>query len=127
MQEHWYSDNESSDGIPVLVSDSEESVIIIAEIPSPSVQGPCIIARATQALHTFSISCSDTSSLLNKYLTSILKLVDHMSKKCVFSGVHRYKKCINCDIFCWFAESLPVIPETLPRCKEAVCCGTEKQ
>ena len=71
-QEQWYSDNESSDGIPVLASDSEESVIFTAEKPSPSVQGSHIITRVTQPLPTFSGSCSNTSSLLSKYFTSIL-------------------------------------------------------
>ena len=46
VQEHEDSDNNSSDGIPALASDSEESVIFIAEKPSPSIQGPHIITRA---------------------------------------------------------------------------------
>ena len=32
-QEHLHSDNESSDGIPVLVSNSEESVILVVIEP----------------------------------------------------------------------------------------------
>ena len=72
MQEHQYSNNESSDGIPMLASDSEESVNFIVEKPSPLVQGPCIIARATQPLSTVSSSCGDMSSSLDTYFTSIL-------------------------------------------------------
>ena len=65
----WESNNEASDGILMLASDSDESVIFVVERPSPSVQGPCIIARAaTQALPTFSSSASDTSPTLGEYL-----------------------------------------------------------
>ena len=47
------------------------SVILAAERPLPSVQGPGIIARAAiQALPTFSSSGSDTSSSLGKSLLS---------------------------------------------------------
>ena len=55
------------DGIPVLASDSEESVIVIAERPSKSIQGPGIM-RATQVLPTFSSSASDTCLSLGKSL-----------------------------------------------------------
>ena len=59
----------ASDGVPVLASDSDGSVIFIVERPSSSVQGPGIIASATtQALPTFSSSGSDTSSSLGKSL-----------------------------------------------------------
>ena len=71
-QESQYSNNESSDGILVLASDSQESAISIVHKPSPSVQGPGIIAGASHTLLAFSSSCSDTSSLLGKYFMSIL-------------------------------------------------------
>ena len=64
VQEHHYSDNEASDGIAVLASDRKESVIFIAENVSGSIQGPWIIARASQGLLTFSTFSSDMSSLL---------------------------------------------------------------
>ena len=48
VQEPWYSDSESTDGIPMLASDSEESVIFIAEKPLPSIQGSHIITMASQ-------------------------------------------------------------------------------
>ena len=30
-QEHWYRDNKSSDGIPVLATESEENVILLQQ------------------------------------------------------------------------------------------------
>ena len=64
--------NNASDGIPVLASDSDESVIFVAERPSSSVKGPGIIGRATtQTLPTFSSSGSDTSSSLGNSLITI--------------------------------------------------------
>ena len=67
-EQQWDNNNEASDGIPVLASDSDESVIFIVERPSPSLQHPCIVARAaTHALPTFSSSASDTSSSLGEY------------------------------------------------------------
>ena len=73
VEQQQDSCNEASDGIPVLTSDSEKSVIFVVEMPFPSIQGPGIMARAvTQALPTFSSSGSDTSSYLGKYLISII-------------------------------------------------------
>ena len=37
QEEKWDNNNEASDGIPVLVSDSDESVIFVVEKPSPSI------------------------------------------------------------------------------------------
>ena len=60
--------HEASKGIPVLASDSDESVIFVAEKPLPSIQHPCIVARdAAHTLPTFSSSASDTSSSLGEY------------------------------------------------------------
>ena len=72
-EQQWDSYNEASDGIPMLASDSDESVIFVAERPLPPMQDSGIIARAvTQALPTFSGSGSDTSSSLGKYLLHII-------------------------------------------------------
>ena len=49
-EQQWDSNNEANDGIPMLASDSDESVIFVAERPLPSVQYPHIVARA--ANHT---------------------------------------------------------------------------
>ena len=86
QQEQWYSDNESSDEIPVLANDSKESVIFVAEKLSPSIQETHIIMRATQALPTFSSSSSDTSLFLGKYLISNMLALCLLSKTCIFSG-----------------------------------------
>ena len=62
------NNNEAIDGIPVLTSDSDKSVIFVVKRPLPSVQHPHIIARnATQALPTFSSSASDSCSSLGEY------------------------------------------------------------
>ena len=64
------NNNEASDGIPVLASDSdsEESVIFVVERPLPSIQHALIVTRAaTHALPTISSSASDTSSSLGEY------------------------------------------------------------
>ena len=67
-EQPWDNNNEASDGIHVLASDSDESVIFVAERPLPSVQHPCIVARAaTHALPTFASSASDTSSSFGEY------------------------------------------------------------
>ena len=67
--QQWDINNEASDGISALASDSDRSVIFVVERPLPSIQHPCIVARAaTQALPTFSSSASDTSSSLGRYL-----------------------------------------------------------
>ena len=72
-EQQWDSNNETSDGIPMLESDSDESVICVAERPLPSIQAPGINTRAaTQAPPTLSSSNSDTSSSLGKYLLSIV-------------------------------------------------------
>ena len=71
-QEWQHSYNEPSDGIPMLASDSDESVIFVVGRPLPSVQGPGITARAaSQAPPTFSSSGNDTSSF-GKYLLNII-------------------------------------------------------
>ena len=49
-EQQWDNNNEASDAIPVLASDSDESVIFVVERPSPSIQCPHIVARA--ATHT---------------------------------------------------------------------------
>ena len=84
-QEHWYSNNESIDGIPVLASDSEDSVIFVVEKSSPSVQGPHIIMRATKSLPTFSSFCSDASSSLGTYLISNMLALCLLYKTYIFS------------------------------------------
>ena len=67
-EQQWDNNNEASEGIPVLASDSDESVIFVVEKPLPSIQCPCIVARAAaHALPTFSSSSSDTSSSLGEY------------------------------------------------------------
>ena len=67
-EQQWDNNNEASDGIPVLASDSDKSVKFIAERPLPSVWHPHIVARAaTHALPTFPSSFSDTSSSLGEY------------------------------------------------------------
>ena len=72
-EQQWDINNEASDGIPMLTSDSDKSVIFFGERPSQSKLNPHIIARAaTQALPTFSSSASDTLSSLGEYLPSIL-------------------------------------------------------
>ena len=68
-EQQWDSNNEASAGIPMLASNSEESVIFVMERPLASVQPPHIITRAaTQAMPAFSNSASDTSSSLGEYL-----------------------------------------------------------
>ena len=71
QEEQGHSYNKASDGIPILASDSDESVIFFAEWPSPSVQGPGIIMMAnTHDLPTFSSSDSGTSLSFGKSLLS---------------------------------------------------------
>ena len=72
-EQQWDNNNEANEGIPVLASDSDESVIFVAEKSLPSIQHPCIVARvATYSPPTFSSSSSDTSSSLDEYWLSIL-------------------------------------------------------
>ena len=67
-EKQWDNSNDTSEGIPVLASDSDESVIFVAKKPLPSIQHPHIVARAaTHALPTFSSSASDTSSSFGGY------------------------------------------------------------
>ena len=42
-EQQWDNNNEASDGNPVLASDSDESVIFVAERPSPCVQPPTLL------------------------------------------------------------------------------------
>ena len=65
-EQQW--DKSASEGIPVLISDSDDSVIFIAEKPLPLIQQPWVIGRASAgALPTFSSSATDTSSSLGEY------------------------------------------------------------
>ena len=65
-EQQW--DKSASKGIPVLASDSDDSIIFIAKKPSPSIQQPQVVGRASMgALPTFSSSASDTSSSLGEY------------------------------------------------------------
>ena len=65
-EQQW--DNSASEGIPVLASDSDDSIIFIAEKSLPSIQQPHVVARAgADALPTFSSSASDTSSSCGEY------------------------------------------------------------
>ena len=67
-EQQWDNSNDTSERIPVLASDSDESVIFVAKKPLPSIQHPHIVAgAATHALPTFSSSASDTSSSLGEY------------------------------------------------------------
>ena len=67
-EQQWDNSNDASEGIPVLASDSDDSVIFVAEKPFPSIQHTCIVARAAaHDLPTFSSSASDTSSSLGEY------------------------------------------------------------
>ena len=67
-EQQWDNNNEGSDGIPVLTSDSDKHVIFVAQKPLPSVQCPCVVAgAAAHALPTFSSSSSDTISSLGEY------------------------------------------------------------
>ena len=73
QEKQWDNSNDASEGIPVLASDSNNSVIFVAKKPLPSIQHPCIVARAAApALPTFSSSASDTSSSLGEYWLTIL-------------------------------------------------------
>ena len=66
-EQQWDNNNEASAGISVLASDSDDSVIFVAEKPFPSIQCPCIVSRAaTHTLPTCSSSSSDTSSSLGE-------------------------------------------------------------
>ena len=65
-EQQW--DKSASKGIPVLASDSDDSIIFVAEKPSPLIELPQVVQRArVGALPTFSSSASDTSSSLGEY------------------------------------------------------------
>ena len=67
-EQQWDNSNDASEGISVLASDSEDSVIFVAKKALPSIQCPHIVARAAaHTLLTFSSSASDTSSSLGEY------------------------------------------------------------
>ena len=67
-QEEQQWDKSASKGIPVLASDSDDSILFVAKKPLPSIQQPWVAGRASMgALPTFSSSVSDTSSSLGEY------------------------------------------------------------
>ena len=74
-EQQW--DKSASEGIPVLASDSDDSVIFVAKKPSPLIQQPQVVGRASVVtLPTFSSSASDTSSSLGEYcLTIFISLI----------------------------------------------------
>ena len=54
-EQQW--DKSANEGIPVLVSDSDDSIIFVAKKPLPSIQHPQVVGRASMgALPTFSSS-----------------------------------------------------------------------
>ena len=63
-EQQW--DKSESEVIPVLASDSDDSIIFVAKKHSPVIEQPWIIWRA-RALPTFSSLVSDTSSSLGEY------------------------------------------------------------
>ena len=67
-EEEQQGDKSASEEIPVLASDSDDSIIFIAKKPLPLTQQPWVVGRASAgALPTFSSSASDTSSSLGEY------------------------------------------------------------
>ena len=67
-EEEQQLDKSASEGIPVLPSNSDDSVIFVAENPSPSILQNQVFRRAKAGpLPTFSSSDSDTSSSLGEY------------------------------------------------------------
>ena len=65
-EQQW--DKSASKGIPVLASDSDDSIIFVAKKPLLLIQQPQVVGRASMgALPTFSSSASDTSSSLGEY------------------------------------------------------------
>ena len=65
-EQQW--NKNASEGIPVLASDSDDSIIFIATKPSLPIKQPPVVGRASVgALPTFSSSASDTSSSLGEY------------------------------------------------------------
>ena len=74
-EQQW--DKSASEGIPVLASNSDDSVIFTDEKPLPPIEQPWVVRRAsTGALPTFSSSTSDASSSLGDYwLTTFISLI----------------------------------------------------
>ena len=69
-EQQW--DKSASEGIPVLASDIDDSIIFVAEKPSPSIEQSQVVRRARMgALPTFSSLASDTSSSLGEYWLTI--------------------------------------------------------
>ena len=69
-EQQW--DKSASKGIPVLASDSDDSIIFIAKKPLLLIQQLWVVGRASVgALPTFSSSASDTSSSLGEYWLTI--------------------------------------------------------
>ena len=65
-EQQW--DKIASEGIPVLASESDDSVIFVAKKTLPLIQQPWVVVRAgVGALPTYSSSTSDTSSSLGEY------------------------------------------------------------
>ena len=65
-EQQW--DKSASEGIVVLPSDSDDSIIFVAKKPLPSIEQPWVVGRASMgALPTFSSSASETSSSLGEY------------------------------------------------------------
>ena len=66
-----------SEGIPVLASNSDDSVIFVAKKPSPSIELPQVLCRARVGpLPTFSSSASDTSSSsLGEYYFFLINII----------------------------------------------------
>ena len=79
--------------IPVLASDSDDSIIFMAKMPSPLIQQPQVVGRASVgALPTFSSSASDTSSSLGEYwLTFLSDLINIINLKtfCYMAGTNK--------------------------------------
>ena len=68
-EEEQQLDKSASEGIAVLVSDSDDSIIFVAKHPSPSILWPSWVFQRAKvgALPTFSSLSSDTSSSLGEY------------------------------------------------------------
>ena len=133
-EQPWDNNNEASDGIPVLASDSDESVMFVVEGPLPSIQHPCMITRAaTHALPTFSSSASDTSSSLCEYWPSIFSILINIFYWKHFSLVHIDKKFIIWYIlfmFFWQKAFLILLWKQLPavrRLAKQTKADTEKE
>ena len=67
-EQQWDNSNDASEGIPVLASDSDDSVIFVAEKAfTIHTASPHFSRAAIHTLPTFSSSASDTSSPLGEY------------------------------------------------------------